>query len=325
MNESMRPQNSTTVRAPSIGILAARAGFRMLSPHAPELAARWAERLFLTARRHERPSWETDALRSASPLRVAYDGGWLPMWTWSPAAARPDEAPPRTVVLVHGWEGRGSQLATFVPPLLRRGFRVVTFDAPGHGDSTLNRASLVEHARALVTVANAVGPVFGVVGHSVGGAAALLATRFGLETSRLALVCPPTTPDKFAAMFARTLGLQSEVKAAMMARVEARYAMAFHDLDVTKDAAQLELPLLVVHDRDDRVVRFGEGERIASAAPRGALVPTSGLGHRAILRAPHVVETVASFVDDGIARPQSSFAETLDGELFMRHRRWHAA
>ena len=34
-------------------------------------------------------------------------------------------------------EGRGSQLSTFVPSLLRQGFRVVTFDAPGHGDSPL--------------------------------------------------------------------------------------------------------------------------------------------------------------------------------------------
>src|SRR5688500_15132227 len=38
------------------------------------------------------------------------------------------------VYLVHGWGGRGSQLGSFVEPLLAGGFRVVMFDAPAHGD-----------------------------------------------------------------------------------------------------------------------------------------------------------------------------------------------
>ncbi|HVH45713.1 MAG TPA: alpha/beta fold hydrolase [Labilithrix sp.] len=315
MNTSIRPNKSTTVRAQPIALRAARAGFRVLSPHAPELAARWAERLFLTARRHERPFWEADALRSARQGRVAHEDGWLPTWTWSPGVETS-----RTVLLVHGWEGRGSQLAAFVPALLARGFRVVTFDAPGHGDSPLRRASLVEHARALSSVARAVGPVYGIVGHSVGGAATLLATRFGLEASRIALVAPPTAPAKFAATFARTLGLEDSVRTAMIARLESRYAIPFDDLNVRTDAERLYVPLLVVHDHEDPVVGFEEGKLLANRAPRGEFVPVTGLGHRAILRAPYVVETIANFIDDGVER--STFAETLDGELFMRNTRW---
>lgn len=322
MNTSMRPKNSTTVRARSLGILAAQAGFRIVSPHAPDLAARWAERLFLTAQRHERPSWEVDALRSASLQRVPFERGWLPVWTWSPALSRPDVEAPRTVLLVHGWEGRGSQLATFAPKLLARGYRVVAFDAPGHGDSNLQRASVIEHARAIVALTKALGPFYGLVGHSVGGAATLLATRLGLEhpIERIALVSPPTAPDKFKELFVRTLGLDDQVRDAMMARLEARYAMTFEELDVRQDAERLEAALFVVHDRQDRVVPFESGQRIASLAPRGKLMPTIGLGHRAILRTPHVLEAVASFIDDG--KPQRSFAETLDGELFVRDTRW---
>jgi pimeloyl-ACP methyl ester carboxylesterase len=105
-----------------------------------------------------------------------------------------------------------------------------------------------------------------------------------------------------------------------MARLQARYSMTLDELDVTRDAASLDVPLLVVHDRDDRVVAFEEGERLASAAPHGELAPTTGLGHRAILRAPDVVERITGFL--GAVAPQPSFAETLDGELFMPHTRW---
>jgi hypothetical protein len=50
-------------------------------------------------------------------------------------------------------------------------------------------------------------------------------------------------------------------------------------------------------------------------------VETSGLGHGAILKAPRVVDAVTRFVVAGMSRP-SSFAATLDGELFLRERRW---
>lgn len=324
MKSTAGPIKSTIVRTDPVALRAARAGLRVLSPHAPALAARWAERLFLTARRHERPSWEREALASARPARVRHEAGWIPTWTWTPEGHSPGSLDrPRTVILVHGWEGRGSQLAAFVPELLTRGFRVVAFDAPGHGDSPLPRASVVEHARALGSVTAALGPVHGVVGHSVGGAATLLATRFGLRAGRLALIAPPTTPSEYASAFARALALDASLKGAMIARLEARYDIRLDDLDVRRDAERLPIPLLVVHDRDDRVVAFDHGRNLANDAPHGEMVEVTGLGHRAILRAPRVVESVARFIDGG--SPAPSFAETLDGELFLRDSRWGTA
>lgn len=312
-------KNSTTVRSQDVSIRAARAGFRVLSPRAPDLAARWAEHLFLRARRHERPSWEADALRVAERDRVAYEDGFIPTWTWAPESVGPRE-PRRTVLLVHGWEGRGSQLSTFVPSLLRRGFSVVAFDAPGHGDSPLPRASVIEHARAVAAVARATGAIHGVIGHSVGGAAALFATRLGFEAARFALVSPPSTPTTFATVFARMLELDPSVRDAMIARLEARYSVRFEDIDARIDAAQLTSPLLVIHDAEDSVVPVENGRTIAGTAAHGQIVETTGLGHRAILRAPRVVEKVADFLADGVA--PVTFAETLDGELFMRDKRW---
>ncbi|MBX3261464.1 MAG: alpha/beta fold hydrolase [Labilithrix sp.] len=323
MNPSLRPNKSTIVRtkmSSSMGLRAVRAGLRVLSPRAPTLAARWAEQLFLTARRHERPSWEAAALASARAGRIRHEGGFVPTWTWTPPGARGSLEAPPTAILVHGWEGRGSQLAAFVPALVAQGLRVATFDAPGHGDSPLRRASLVEHARALVSVGRAFGPARAVVGHSVGGAAILLATRLGLQAERVALVAPPTTPAAFAATFARTLGLDESLEAAMIARVEARYGLRFEDLDVRADAARLRAPLLVVHDRDDPVVAFEGGRLIARAAPRGELVAVTGLGHRAILRAPNVIAAVTEFA--GAPAPAPTFAETIDGELYLRDTRW---
>ena len=154
MSSSVRPQKSTNVRLHQLRAT----GLRLLSPHAPALAARWAEYLFTRASRHPRPEWERSILEAAERTQI----GSTPVWTW-----RGDRDVP-AVILVHGWEGRGSQLGAFVEPLLAAGHRVVAFDAPGHGESTIRHASAVDHAKALAKVARAVGPVHAVIGHSIG-------------------------------------------------------------------------------------------------------------------------------------------------------------
>lgn len=318
MTAQARTENSTTVRPDKLAqsgvVRAARMTFRVLGPHAPDLASRAAEELFLTPRRRSRPRREREILAGAVRTRARYQGASLPVWIWNPDATD-------TVVLVHGWEGRGAQLGAFVAPLVERGLRVVTFDAPGHGDAPLRRASVVEHARALLAVVDRLrGQLHAVIGHSVGGAAALLATRLGLRTKRLALVAPPTSPARFAAGFGKILGLDPSVQAGMLLRLERRYGISVVDLDVRRDAAAFAGELLVVHDEDDRIVPWSDGASIAASATNARLISTTGLGHGRVLEAPSVVADVTTFAAEG-ARPRS-FTETLDGELFCRDTRY---
>jgi hypothetical protein len=318
------PKNSTNVRsrkAPShtlpLAVRAARAGFRVVGPYAPSLASSYAERLFLTARRHRRPAWEEQLLARAERFAIPHDGTTLPAWRWGDGASM--------VLLVHGWEGRGSQLAKFAEALVASGsgLSVVTFDVPGHGDAPSGLSSLVEHARAITSVARHLGPLHAIVGHSVGGAASLFATRLGLRADRLALIAPPVSPQRFAAGFGAMLGLDARVQHGLVSRLERRYGLRMEDLDVKADAARFARPLLVVHDVGDRVVPFSDGESIAHAAPAGALVSTHGLGHHRVLRAPEVLGAVVPFVAAGLATTSATpFSETIDGELFFRDRRW---
>ena len=237
-------ENSTIVRttiAPRrrrrplpLAVRAARAGFRAIGPFAPTLASTYAEHLFLTPRRHRRPAWESSALDRAETFSVPHDGGLLPAWRWGEGET--------TVLLVHGWEGRGSQLAAFVEPLVKQGFSVVTFDAPGHGDAPAGFASVVDHARAVASVGAHLGRIHAAIGHSVGGAAILFATRFGFAVDRVALIAPPASPARFAAGFSSMLGLTDDVKAGLFTRLERRYGLRMEDLDIRGDAEHFDAP-----------------------------------------------------------------------------------
>ena len=52
---------------------------------------------------------------------------------------------------------------------------------------------------------------------------------------------------------------------------------------------------LVVHDRQDAMNRFDDGQAFADAIPGACLMATDGLGHRKILKDAAVLEAIARF------------------------------
>lgn len=98
----------------------------------------------------------------------------------------------RTIVLVHGLNGRALRDWGKQIPLLARDYHVLTFDLPGFGSSDREVAyyAPTTYARFIhfVTERYAKGP-FVLVGHSMGGAIALRYTaRYPAEVERLVLV-----------------------------------------------------------------------------------------------------------------------------------------
>lgn len=131
-------RKSTTGRTVILGSL--RAGFAAVSAVSPELAGAGAARLFLSTRRHPVPERDRAQLQSAHRWQLAADQGPLAAWTWGPEGAP-------TIVLMHGWEGRASQLGLFALPLVAAGYRVVGLDGPGHGESPCSSSTTAATGR----------------------------------------------------------------------------------------------------------------------------------------------------------------------------------
>ena len=200
------------------------------------------------------------------------------------------------VLLVHGWGSRGARFVDLGGALLASGFRVVTFDAPGHGASSGRLSSGPEFARAALAVATAVGPVSAVVGHSLGGFASALAIERGLAARRSVFISPSANVNTYSAQFASLLGVRDPVMASMRARLERRLGFEWKHMDVPRFAPAMRIPLLVFHDRDDREVRWDDGAAIAAAWPGAQLVTTTGLGHHRIVSDGAVIRQVLAFL-----------------------------
>jgi pimeloyl-ACP methyl ester carboxylesterase len=271
-------------------LLALRTAFGTVGRVAPGVAARWGENLFCSPPRHEARCNEEAVLASGRAFSVAWQGQRLAAW---------ERGTGPTVVLVHGWGSRAGRLATAACALVESGFRAVLYDAPAHGASTGRFASLPEFARALRAVADAVGPLHGVIGHSLGGAAISLALSWGLAAKRAVLLAPPSDVIVFSHAFADHVGLPPRAHDVMRRNLEVRLDMRWEEIHIGTLARGLTTPVLVGHDREDPDVPYTHAEEIAAAWPGARLHPTTGLGHRAILRDPAVVRAAVAFLWEG--------------------------
>jgi pimeloyl-ACP methyl ester carboxylesterase len=262
---------------------------RLLSVAAPGVASRVATDLFMTPRRYPTPQREKELLASGLPFTVKL-GASREIRAW-----RFGEGP--AVILAHGWEGRGSQLASFVQPLLERGYSVITFDAPGHGASSGSRSSLPHFAWAVRGVADAIPAPHAIIAHSLGCAATTLALRDGLAVQRLVFIAPPLNPRDYTERFGTILGLDDATIRGLQTRIEERFARKWSDYSLEETARMMNTPLLVIHDREDRDTTWAEGAALANAWPDARLLTTQGLGHRKILRDAGVIGEVAQFID----------------------------
>lgn len=234
---------------------------------------------------------EVDWLSKGKRARLMVGADQVVYWTFGNG--------PR-VLLVHGWCSRGSHLLSFVEPLLSMGFSVTLFDAPGHGDSSGEVSSMVHAGRAVRALAEEIGHVRAVIGHSAGSMAALWAFANGVSVARSVHIGGPSSLTQIVNGSAHLHGLDRQQTQAFSAWVESFVGVPLHSLDLPTLIAGALAPGLIIHDVDDRVVDIRQSQLLHAAWPTSRLVVTSGLGHRRILTDPYTVATAVEFLKDAV-------------------------
>jgi len=223
-----------------------------------------------------------------------------------PVAAAPSEP---ICVLVHGWTGTASTMLALAEPLLHVGVPVLLFDVRSHGRSDRAPAVTVRHFRDdLTRVVEHLreirpGRRVVVVGHSLGGAAAILACARGAPIDGLALVAAP------ADLFETTAGFFSDrgLPGGFLTRLfhpswRLRAGESFRGLDPEARARELAegLPITIVQGGRDTRVSPAQADRLSKASGADVvLVPDAG--HRDILIAPALHDELIRFLGSPVA------------------------
>lgn len=259
---------------------------RLTSYIAPAFSAQLALKLFLKPKAITRPQSELNYYESARRFKLK---SGLVAYEWG------KQGNP-IIFLIHGWEGRGTQMGAFSNDLVERGYRVIALDGPAHGDSEGVYTNAGEFSRKLVEAQNELGPLEAVIAHSFGGGCSVIAGKFGLQTKKLILIASPSDFYKVIDGFLNFLELSDNANKKFLARLEQIAKINLNELNISELGKFLQIPILIVHDRQDKEVHFDEALAFRDHLPHVELLATEGLGHRRILKELSVIKKVADFI-----------------------------
>nr|WSX48930.1 alpha/beta fold hydrolase [Streptomyces sp. NBC_00974] len=245
---------------------------------------------------------EAEVMARAVTGRLVVDGIAVTTYRWGDGD--------RPVLIVHGWSSRVSRFAGFVEALRAQGRSVVSFDAPGHGESG-GRATTILRQREIIRRLHARhGDFSAVLAHSFGVVATFFALRDGIRADRIVGIGAIADFDFLAARFRANLGLNQAVEDAMRRHVQRRLFPAEPDVwprfGVGHHPEEVPSDILLVHDADDDIAAPSQSRAIAAAyGDRARLIETRGLGHRRILADPEIIATAAEFLGAVPARARA--------------------
>ena len=260
----------------------------------PQLAAEQALMKFLRPERMVPSTEQRKFLGTAETTFIDVDGIAIMTCTWS---RRQDS----TVVLhSHGFLMTAATILNFVQPLLRAGFKVITWDHCAHGESGGETADMRVWMQTILTIARRNAPLSGIVGFSVGGTAALMACAQNPEIRATALCClnPPTQTATMLSKFLDFHGCNAELFS-LIPRASLRKGILLpeHLPDVLSTNNQLSTTkVLIVQDRQDTIASVQEAKWLAAKLPQSELQFTQGLGHTGALSDRDVIQAAAEFM-----------------------------
>ena len=201
------------------------------------------------------------------------------------------------VLLLHGWSGRGTQLFAFADELRKSNTEVVTFDMPAHGQSLGNKTNIVELVACIKEVHAKYGPFDHAIAHSMGSMALLRALRDGIPMKSAAIIGSGDKIRNVFYRFSEQLQFSDKVTDRMMQTVEKQFGMNLESYSSSTSLEHLKMPLLIVHDKDDKETHFAYSKDLHEIANNSELLLTTGLGHHRILRDSKTVQRIIQFIN----------------------------
>ena len=124
--------------------------------------------------------------------------------------------------------------------------------------------------------------------------------RNDLSVSKVAVIASPFSMDYIIKSFRKVMNINSKVTKLMVERIRMRFLkeknLDVFSLSLNSFASSFEIPILIIHDIEDRDVAYEQGKEYADNFPNAVFISTTGLGHRRILKEPDIITKILEFI-----------------------------
>lgn len=261
--------------------------FPLVEKALPRTAHNWARKQFFTPLKIKFRQKELDFLKSAKTSSLSFNNKKVTLYEWGQG---------KTIVLQHGWAGKGVQFIELIKVLIEQNFHVVAIDAPAHGNSSGKTTSAFEFAEVIRLVNQKFPAIYAHIGHSMGGLVLLNVLATDDKLNKVIVINTPTKSEAVMNSFLAIIGGSSATGQFIFDYVFKTYQVRFDDLFQPKISTQSSKKVLVIHDKKDRQVSFDTIKITKKLLPQAQYYFTEGLGHTRILYDKNVADTVLSYL-----------------------------
>lgn len=203
----------------------------------------------------------------------------------------------KRVLLIHGWSGRGTQLQSIASALAEKGYGIISFDAPAHGKSEGNSTEMNEFISCINQINKIYGPFSIAIGHSLGAMSILNAVNNGITIETVIIIGSGDVISDVVYNFTKNLGMGIAVGHEMIKLLKKKYNRDIDEYSAHIVAQKIEVPVLIIHDMDDKDVHIDAAYNIQKHLKKSELLITNGLGHRRILRDNDVINKIIKYLE----------------------------
>jgi len=264
--------------------------FKLFGRLFPQLMSWWACKLWSRTRHFPTSHRENRMQLRASECSLNVNGKQIKTWMWG-------EGP--IILLIHGWNGYGLQLSRLIDPLLKAGYQVICFDAPAHGQTDGKHTHLLEIRDVILALPIYYGSIHSAIAHSFGVACLSAAIDSGMSIPNIVSISSPGGLSNLIARYCQHMHIPPATETQLRSRLKQRTGeelwQRFAESYPLSHGVERSL---IIHDKDDRLVKWQESERLAKCWPNAKLLLTHGLGHQRILLDSSIHEHIVSFIEN---------------------------
>ena len=202
----------------------------------------------------------------------------------------------KKILLVHGWSGRGTQLVSIAEAFVNLGFKIISFDAPGHGKSKGRISDMAQFISCIHELEKTYNGFDYAIGHSLGAMSLLNATHQNFKIKKLITIGAADIISEIIKRFIINMDLTPNIAQNIKVLLDKKFEEDIDNYSSHKAAQGVVIPTLVIHDIDDVDVPVSCAYQIRQNLAQGSLLITSGLGHRKILGDEKVIQSIITFI-----------------------------
>ena len=268
-----------------------RTKFKVLSSISKKKAAEKAFELFCTPQSRNKKKLPK-IFETAEKLHFEIDGVTVRGWRFNHPAER-------KLLILHGYESSGINFDRYINPLIKKGYEIMTFDAPAHGRSGGKKINAPLYKRTIQAIHKKYGPVQSYIAHSFGGLAVSLALEEISHTDdyKLVLIAPATETTTAIDSFFKFLQLDDSLRPEFGKVIIKAGGVSSEWYSIKRAMKHIQAKVLWVQDEDDEVTPLRDVLKVKGENYHNIeFVITKGLGHRRIYRDNKVVKSIVEFL-----------------------------